>query len=443
MYQYKKVLAPYTEALWEFKNNFADSSVSTFNLTQGGSSTSFLSLSPGTYVGNYQAGPFVNSGINAVNYLVAPTAFNTVFARNFPSFTIEAYVYLSAFNGGNGGCVWGFFRNGINTAEWSLRLLDNGGVRIIYNDTASDSAAGIISLGQWYHTAVTYDGYSYKAYVSPVSAISSTPVININIGLVGGLSSATNFTIGAVPYSTSYLFPLGAQGYVANVRVCSSVKTSFPILDSDKIQSNGILPNTIALYPFNGNSSDSGQNALNLTVGGTVPYATTPVPKPSYITGAQVAGPYSATNKFFGPTGLKERFSNLTAYTIQFYVYLSSLTAVNQYVCAWDSGVDLCGIIVDNTGKIGYLKGATYRQTAAGAIATNTWTHVAVVVTGGNVSIYVNGALSAGPISAGTAHGTVANFTIGAYLNGVYPVDGYIANFRLDNVARTSFPTVD
>lgn len=132
------------------------------------------------------------------------------------------------------------------------------------------------------------------------------------------------------------------------------------------------------------------------------------------------------------------QFNASDSYTVESWIYPLTTTSTNQYFFyKGTTSTSAIRMYIDGTGKISASHGSSV-ITSTGAATLNTWTHVALVRTGGTsaIDLYVNGALAA---------------SAPAVLNGVYNTDpvniggngtdafiGYIEDLRVSNVARYS-----
>jgi hypothetical protein len=114
-------------------------------------------------------------------------------------------------------------------------------------------------------------------------------------------------------------------------------------------------------------------------------------------------------------------------------VYANTST---QYIICTNStshsdGLTGCYIKVD--GSVGFGRfGVNEFTTSAGAVTSNTWTHLAFVGNSGTVTTYVNGVSSATGSQSTYATTTVKPLTIGRnYQNTPDYSNGYIDDFRI------------
>ena len=113
-----------------------------------------------------------------------------------------------------------------------------------------------------------------------------------------------------------------------------------------------------------------------------------------------------------------------TPWTFEAWIYVNVITRCpiigNGYLGMWLTA-------------LGYLNLPNTGATGTTAIATGTWTHVAMTYDGTNVRFFVNGVLG-GTIAEASTNSMTGPYTLGN--NGVYFFDGYIDEVRASNICR-------
>ena len=149
-----------------------------------------------------------------------------------------------------------------------------------------------------------------------------------------------------------------------------------------------------------------------------------------------------------GSTNLLSFPSSSTAYnlsgaawTVQFWVY-PLITTFSDGACrvlmAGANGTNTAWVIsIEPNYSLSFsvpLGGTTNIVTAAGALARNTWTHVAVVYSGGTARIYFNGVSVAGPVAITLPVSSTVSFKIGFDNVGTVSTrfNGYISNVAIN-----------
>lgn len=194
----------------------------------------------------------------------------------------------------------------------------------------------------------------------------------------------------------------------------------------------------------------------NSPAGAVIPSALTVTGSPTYVTGA-AKGVYwfktvPASGAFFSwPADVNAAFSSLNNWSVECYMEKYA-RAANSWIFTNHtsaSAVDVTiGIILgDGTGDtIAVYKGpgGTFMNLPGSSIV-NKRLHLGV--TGGSFGreIWIDGALGASDygtnctMPAGLAYGKIGTFGTG----GVVSANTYIDDFRVSNVRKTGFPTVD
>lgn len=131
-------------------------------------------------------------------------------------FTVEAWIYPTGFSTYQ-FIVCQFGPGGAGTLGWSLYVFaDSVGWNV--STTGADnlqdmlSAAATVTVNQWQHVAVDYDGSKYRLYVNGVMVASSTTARNI-------YHPAQNLAIGSNSNKSAWQF----NGYIDEVRVTKGV----------------------------------------------------------------------------------------------------------------------------------------------------------------------------------------------------------------------------
>lgn len=152
-------------------------------------------------------------------------------------------------------------------------------------------------------------------------------------------------------------------------------------------------------------------------------------------TAASYAGSFNGSSKSLTISGLTPNLSTYGNFTIEAWINISSFSPDPQFI--WGSGNSTsCGYVY-STGAIGMgISGTSEFKSSTGVISTGTWYHVAWVVSGSNINIYVNGTSVASTSSASTYLSNTTNaFVIGFRGDVTYYFNGSISNFRFNNTA--------
>jgi hypothetical protein len=145
-----------------------------------------------------------SGSINLVSTKRFAFANNAAFQFGVGNFTVEAFVYATAFTG---------FQNAVQCSDqaswangWTLTL-DNGRPAFWVNAAQVTIAPSAISTSTWTHLAVVRSGTTVTLYVNGVSVATATSVANI--------VPTNGLSVGGEVGTTAYEL----NGYVSNVRV--------------------------------------------------------------------------------------------------------------------------------------------------------------------------------------------------------------------------------
>ena len=190
-------------------NVFADSSVNNLAFTRNGSTTQG-SFSPFALNTNAPYNPAVNGASAYFNgssdYIY--TASNALFNVGSNNVTVEAWVYLTAFNSTAPtiSTIWSLDGSGTNNTF--CYVYSSGSIAVGINGINEiASATGVIALNVWYHVAVVRNGSTTTVYVNGVSVASNTTSVWAQTG-------SRPFYVGSNPQSSGYYL----TGYISNVR---------------------------------------------------------------------------------------------------------------------------------------------------------------------------------------------------------------------------------
>jgi hypothetical protein len=167
----------------------------------------------------------------------------------------------------------------------------------------------------------------------------------------------------------------------------------------------------IALYEFNGNTTDSVRGATGAgAVTGSAAYA-------AGVTGQAFS--FNGSTYFRAPVA----GAGLSAFSFSAWVKFNNLNAWSTIVKNWGqlSGAFHLGLDQGSSaGKISNYMGINGGQSSpvvSGSMSTNTWYHVGVAYGSGTQILYINGAQVASGSATGTINNRYADMTMGVKLN--------------------------
>ena len=342
--------------------------------------------------------------------------------------TIEGWMYLYAYP-----LTTTTFKNLVAYANtttgiaWSVGVTNTGYATVFWNDGANNQATGsqLIPLNKWVFVQFVFNGGAISMGVNGVQDSAVT-----------GTTTLTNPT-GTYSYVTGSERNNIAQYKVFDLRV-SNVAREFYLPAPNSIL--GVDANTTLSTFNNGILVDESATNATLTPSATIPSASPLSPcNPTYGPSA-VGSFYNGGNSALSvPTNLAYN-PGASDFTLELFVYpLASLTGGligRRATTAAFSGINLtasAGTITATATVNGTTYGVTITS-AAGAVKTLQWNHIAFVRSGNVWTLYINGAASGTPVTlAGTVPAPTAVFTTGASSAAFtdYISASYISNVRL------------
>jgi len=138
----------------------------------------------------------------------------------------------------------------------------------------------------------------------------------------------------------------------------------------------------------------------------------------------------NGTGYFTHPTG----FISGSTFTIELWIYATALPVDTAYIYFSNQGFSV-GVTSNGAVAVRYITPSI--NTLAGVIPVGTWAHLAVVHSGANVSVFVNGVQKA-TASNSSLSATPNLTTVGAHADGSsYLISGYLQDVRITNgIAR-------
>jgi hypothetical protein len=409
------LLLPGTGTNGAQNNTFVDGSTNNFTVTRAGNTTQGT-FSPFSQTG--WSGYFDGSG----DYLSLPSS--TSLDLGTSDFTIEAFVfnsstealfpYIGSCSSPSGITQFGFLNSGNTVTRVILGNIDYPPS----NNSTLLKGSSSFAVGTWAHVAYVRSSGTITIYLNgtSVGTVSDSRGSVQQLRSVGGTYST---------YFAGLFFEW--LGNISNLR----------FVKGTAVYTSAFTPPTAPLTAISGTSLltcqsnrfvDNSSNAFAITVNGnTSVQAFAPFdPTTAYSAGA-VGG-----SGYFDGTGDSLRKSGsgvLTAsgdVTIECWMY----PATSSVIGLFDGGPNEVSIIRNWQANII----AKVFSEATGAVFTpiaNQWQHFAVTLSAGNITVYINGAVSGtGTYTSGYAAGS--NFDIGAINgggDGAY--NGYISNFRV------------
>ena len=317
------------------------------------------------------------------NYLTMAGA-NTNCAFGTGDFTIECWIYPLSI-----AAVQLFFdtMGGTTTGRVTLQYETNQSVSVTYNAGSNflTSTAGTAPLYAWTHVYFTrVSGVSYL-YINGVqrSTTATNPsfICDANRPVLG--------TNGSSLGSNSF------TGYISGLRILrtGALSPTVPTVPPTMIANTALLMNGAdsAISDFSGSNNYQ-------TVGSTVlSLVTQGLP----LTGGSGVMVFNGTTDYLQASD-PQVFLPVGNWTVEAWIYSTSFAAAQTVfqINGNNNTYAGCRLDINTTGTLqlfASLNGTTHAINAASTltILTNTWTHVAVVRSGGNIYVFANGLLYA------------------------------------------------
>jgi hypothetical protein len=407
-----------TQLLTCQSNRFIDNSTNAFAITVVGNTNiqRFSPFSPGSA---YSAGTIGGSGyFDGSDYLTA--AADTAFDFGTGDFTIEAWVYpisngqnyptfLASVTGWSAGASGHRFNNVGYANKFWFGL--NGSAGVSGGDPFMASTNTFPSQS-WYHYSITRSGNTFRMFVNGVLENTQTYSGSYNAGL-GGLRSGWSTWDGGQGYFT---------GYLSNLRMVKGTA----------VYTSAFTPPTAPVTAISGTSL-----LLNYTNAGIID--NTMINNLETVGNAQIS---TAQTKFGGGSMsfdgngdyLTTPFSPLTQFgtedfTIEFWIYRSAGSVYQTILDTRSSGTASPWAVLLNSSNQPYILIAS-DITSSIAIASATWTHIAICRASGTLRIFNNGVVGYSGANS-TSMMPTGPLRVGKTIDNAYDLNGYIDDLRI------------
>lgn len=399
-------------------NRFKDNSSSNLTITVSLFPT-VQRFSPFSPTATYSAGTIGGSGyFDGSDYLTA--AADTAFDFGTGDFTIECWVYpinngqnyptfLASVTGWSAGASGHRFNNIGYANKFWFGLNGSGGVA---SGDPLMASTNTFSFNTWHHYAITRSGNTFRMFINGALENTQTFSGSYNAGL-GGLRSGWSTWDGGQGYFTGNISNLrivkGTAVYTANF-----VPPTAPVT---AITNTSLLLN----YTNAGIIDNTMQNDLE-TVGD------------AKISTAQ--SKFGGSSMSFDGAGdyLTTPFSPLTQFgtgdfTIEFWIYRAAGSVYQTILDTRSSGTGSPWAVLLNSSNQPYILIAS-DITSSIAVASATWTHIAICRASGTLRIFNNGVIGYSGANS-TSMMPTGPLRIGKTIDNVYDLNGYLNDLRI------------
>jgi hypothetical protein len=425
-------------------NRFVDNSTNAFAITRNGD-VRVTPFSPFAPSAAYSAGTNGGSGYfdGSGDYLTVGSASDWTFLSNGSDWTCEFWMYHSTteFDGvlstnawTNAGAGWNVYANLTTANTITVEFM-----RGVAASSAAFVSSAVLKINQWNHVAITF------------TSSTKTCTFAIN-GESAGSSSNTGFAYSASDPPTTLAIgrfqgtggatPPGGDytGYLSNIRISTNVRTGLTSVPTAPYTSDA---NTKLLLNFTnaGIFDQTGKNNLE-TVGNA--QVDTSVKK--FGTGSLK---FDGTGDWLDIPPTPDLYLSTGDFTIEGWVYTNN-SSVNQQIMIRRASAAARGIAgninASSANKLTFVFGDTntvafeVTLTSTTSLSNNVWYHFAVVRSGNNFALYINGVSEATATSSVVIADDTSKLRIGADDSGTSSLNGYIDDLRITKgVAR--YPT--
>lgn len=398
---------------------FTDNSTNNFVITAAGNTT-VSGANP------FQAGYYSNYFDGTGDYLTYPT--NAAFGYGTGDFTIEFWLYLT------GTPDQTIFSNLTSASSTNPHLYYSAGTIRYYTSSADRITSSAVSVGQWYHVALSRASGSTKLFLNGAQSGSTYTDTN-DYGSSAPLGVGTYWSGGAPVTSNPVV------GYMSNVRVVKGTA----------LYTSAFTPPTAPLTAISGTSVltcqsnrflDNSTNAFSLTVAGDPkvqprnPFYTSTVSS----NGGSIRLPGTSFVRSSSPAYALGTGN----FTIEGWFWFDSpaenaLRMMWVNYDTWAGGSMYLGKHTNSGGTVqfwmnNYSSGGPLLSDPS--LPTAGWMHYAVVRSGNTFTLYRNGvSVSTASFSTAVTANTISSIGGNTENSNNYCMIGYVSDFRISGTA--------
>jgi hypothetical protein len=409
-------------------NTFLDGSANNWPITRTGSLTQG-SFSP---YGTRWSNSFDGDG----DYL--SIANNAALNMGTSSFTIEAWIYLTA-TPGDPGILGGIIldKDGLSGSSFPQYALSVSSTRrAVFQASAvprtgstpqsSITSSSVLNLHTWYHVAATRSGTTATLWVNGVSE-GTTSTVPSDL-TTGSRPLLIGWTDRGAP-APAFNFP----GYISNLRIVRGTVVYTSAFTPSATPLTAIT-NTSLLTCQSNRFIDTSSNNFAITVVGTPfvqgfsPFRPAEIYSPSLTGGS---GYFNAN--YLLPTSSQIVDFGTGNFTVEMWVYASSGT-YNFFDGRSTSGQNAITLTINSDNTVSFLNSnGTVRINAAGFVF-GAWNHIAVTRSGTSVRLFCNGVQIGSTFTDSSTYISGTNrpaIGAGGFTLGSTRLTGYVSNLRV------------
>jgi len=366
------------------------------------------------------------------DYLQVP--YSSDFHWNSGDFTIEFWIRTNSTHSSTVPPTIGMMNPTTGLNYWSFGVDNNNLLEFYYFNGSTVSVVGstTISTAVWHHVAMTYrsSNNTIKLWLNGTNEVSAT---------VSGTPQFT--TYGAIPVTIGQYNNVGFNGHLDEIRISNTRRYTSNFTTASVPHVND--SNTLLLLHMDGSDTstdfrdDNGKDRYPLPI--------------QALSDTQI----STTASKFGGTSIKFVTSGSYAevvaaespafgsgeFTIEFWLYYTAIptTAASMlwdqrpgsngaYPLIWTEG--------NSKANINYFVSSSARIATGAVLSANTWHHVAITRdSSADHKCYVDGVKQGATWNSTTSY-LAGRLRIGANMNGVNIVPGYMDEIRASSVCR-------
>jgi hypothetical protein len=389
-------------------NVFVDSSTNNFTVTRNGNTTqgTFSPFSPAGW------GGYFDGTSDALVF-----ASNDAFKLETGNFTVEMWIYPTAFTGSNNGTLFniGSYSNGLFIRVTSTVIQ----VYILNNERLSISRGTIITTDAWHHVALVRSGSTCTLYVngSSIGTFTDSGSISPTDATIRIAVSAHNGTETHVGYISNLRLVKGTALYTANFTPSTLPLTAVSGTSLLTLQDNRFI--------------DRSTNNFDVTVVGDpriTPFSPF-LPPVSYNTSTHGGSAYFDGTGDWLTVGSNVNLAlGASNWTVELWVYPTSVTVSQNIIIDWRSTNDGLPVLYMVNNQVLWRADSATKITSSTILTANTWYHIAVVRVSTTTTMYING-LSVGSYTDTTNYQN-SDLKIGkAWDSNQW--NGYMSNLRI------------